>query len=76
MNDYIQVAELAAYIALRLRSEGKDDAAVNAEIKAITSTATTPQGMVDALLAKARTDQTALDQKIDQLPEPAAPATS
>jgi hypothetical protein len=68
-DQVIQLAELGAYLALRLRRHSEVDSEVIAQIKALIADAATPQEAIDRLLAKVQENEDALDQKIGSLPE-------
>jgi hypothetical protein len=68
-SELIQLAELAAYTALKLRKTGQNDDEIMVRIKAMAADAESPQALIDALLGWVAENEAAIDKKIAELPE-------
>jgi hypothetical protein len=68
-SELIQLAELAAYTALKLRKTGQNDDEIMVRIKAMAADAESPQALIDALLGWVAENEAAIDKKIADMPE-------
>jgi len=67
--ELIQLAELAAYTALKLRKTAQNDDEIMVRIKAMAADAESPQALIDALLAWVAENEVEIDKKIADMPE-------
>jgi hypothetical protein len=68
-SELIQLAELAAYTALKLRKTAQNDDEIMVRIKAMAADAESPQALIDALLGWVAENEAAIDKKIADMPE-------
>ena len=65
MTDVIELVELAAYVALKLKNSGKTDQEVMAQIKAMKESAPDTQTLLDNLLQFSGKLEAEIDAKLN-----------